>query len=438
VVASTATAAAVAHVDGQRLLRRLAELAAIGADPAGGVTRLAYTPEDVTARDLVADWLRTTGATVTVDAAGNLVGVVDGREDRLGALATGSHLDTVVRAGPLDGAYGVVAAVEVAQALVDGGLRLRHPLRIIAFSNEEGSRGTPGMVGSCALAGRPLDLEALDDDGVSLAERLRDVRGVPERLADCAWRPREVAGFIELHIEQGPVLERGGHRVGVVTAITGRVGVELVIRGEPRHAGTTPMTARRDALVAAAHLVLAVERLARAGAVRVATTGRLEARPGVRNVVPGAAVVSAELRDDAARRLSTAVEELRRQARRAATLTGCTVEVSVGQVVEPVATDPVLRGCVAEAARALDLSASELPSGAGHDAQVVADVAPVAMAFVPSRAGVSHAPEEATDDADLIAGARLLLTALLLADARLDPELDPELDAELDPVGGPA
>lgn len=362
----------------------------------------------------MAGWARAAGLEVSFDAATNLHGWRPGTAG-LGDLATGSHLDTVVEAGPLDGAYGAVAAVEVAAALC--GTPLRHGLRVLALSNEEGARGTPGMVGSSALAGVPLTVAEPDDEGVPLGERLTSAGGDPAALAGCALR--DVAAFLELHVEQGPLLEHLGVPVGVVDAITGRANLELTVHGLAQHAGTTPMPLRRDALAAAARLVLEVEQLAVDGHLRVATVGRLESLPGVRNVVAGTALLSLDLRDVDAARLERAVGLVEEAAARVAARTGTTVALRRGASVAPVVTDARLRGCIADAAAHLGLATTTLPSGAGHDAQVLAAVVPVGMVFVPSRRGLSHHPEEATDPQQLVDGADVLLQALLLADQRL-------------------
>ncbi|GDY29727.1 Zn-dependent hydrolase [Gandjariella thermophila] len=411
-------------VDGRRLLDRLDELAAVGATPGGGVTRLAYSPEDVRARELVAGWLADAGLAVTVDPAGNLVGRLPGTGPAAGTLATGSHLDSVVDAGRLDGVYGVVAAVAVAEALRRDGVRLRHDLAVIAFSNEEGARGTPGMVGSQAIAGRLTsdDLARPDDEGVPLADRLAAAGGDPGRIEAAAWPPGEVAGFLELHVEQGPVLRAEGARIGVVTGITGRANADILVRGLANHAGTTPMVARQDAAVAAADLVLAVRRLATDGHVRVATTGLVQVSPGVRNVVPGEALLGVDLRDLDDERITHALDLLDTAAAEIGATRHVSVEVRRGPSVPAVRTDPRLAGCVAGAADRLGLTRIELPSGAGHDAQVMAGLGPIGMIFVPSVDGISHSPRERTDPDDLVAGADVLLHALLAADGELDPE----------------
>ncbi len=397
-------------VDGARLLARLAELAAVSA-PGPGVTRLAYSEFDAAARRLVAGWMSAAGLAVETDAAGNVIGRRAGGDGLPGVLATGSHLDTVVEAGPLDGAYGVVAAIEVAAVLPP----LRHDLAVIAFSNEEGARGTPGMVGSLAIAGRltAAQLAERDDEGVPLADRL----GGDPAARPTGWPPGSLAGFLELHIEQGPVLHRAGVPIGVVSGITGRATLDVVVRGVPNHAGTTPMAARRDAAHAAALLVLAVRGLAGESGVRVATTGVLRLEPGVRNVVAGRATVGVDLRDLDDARIAAATARLREAAARIASETGTAVEVVPRSAVPAVRADPLLMGCVRDAAEGL--AHRELPSGAGHDAQVLAGLGPVGMVFVPSVDGVSHAPAEATDPAHLVAGAEVLRRALVLADARL-------------------
>jgi N-carbamoyl-L-amino-acid hydrolase len=408
------------RVDGVRLLRRLDELAAVTAD-GPGVTRLAYSAHDVAARELVGGWMAQAGLRAEVDAAGNLIGRRRGTSGLPAVLATGSHLDTVVEAGPLDGAYGAVAAVEVAAALHDAGVPLRHDLAVIAFSNEEGARGTPGMVGSLAIAGAlsGAQLAEPDDEGISLADRIAAAGGDPAGIAGAAWPPGSLAGFLELHVEQGPVLHRTDTPVAVVSGITGRATLDVTVRGTANHAGTTPMDARRDAAVAAALVVLAVRDLAGPGGVRVATTGALRLDPGVRNVVAGRATVGIDLRDLDDARIAAAIGRLRLGAARIAAQTGTTVDVTARSAVPAVAADPRLAGCVRDAAEHCGLAHVDLPSGAGHDAQLMARLGPVGMVFTPSIDGVSHAPAEATAPEHLVAGADLLCHALLLADARM-------------------
>jgi allantoate deiminase len=434
-------------IDGGQLMARLSELAMVTATLGRGVTRLAYSPEDVQGRDLVAGWMHEAGLLTHVDAAGNLIGRRSACADHgpagpdpvhpghghggveqgstglpVGVIAIGSHLDSVVEAGPLDGAYGAVAAVQVAAALNSAGVHLRHDLVVIGFSNEEGARGTPGMVGSLAITGRisPDHLAVPDDEGVRLADRISGSGGDPDRIDAAAWPPHTVAGFLELHVEQGPVLADARDTIGVVSAVTARSTVDVTVTGAANHAGTTPMASRRDAALAAAQVVLAVRDLG--AQVRVATTGVVRVEPGVRNVVAGRALVGVDLRDTDDAKVAAAIESLRERAARIGAETGCELLVEPRSGVPAVPCDPLLADCVWQAAANLGLPTQALPSGAGHDAQVMAVLGPMAMIFVPSVEGVSHAPGEFTEPAHLISGAEVLLGALLLADARLSTD----------------
>jgi hydantoinase/carbamoylase family amidase len=405
-------------VDPERLLARLNELRALGATERGGVTRLAFSALDVEARTLVARWMAEAGLVPEVDAAANLVGRRAGSGPAAGCLSTGSHLDTVVEAGAYDGPYGVVAAVEAAAALLDAGRALQHELVVVVFANEEGARSTAGMSGSRALVGDlPADeLASADDGGVSLGQRLADAGGDPTAVGAAAWEPGSVAAFVELHVEQGPVLDQGGRDLGVVSGFTGRLGVDIEVVGQANHAGTTPMDLRQDAVGAAAEVVLAIEALARDGLVRVATCGRLEVTPNVRNVIPGRVVVKAELRDLDDERLLGARPAVERVAAEVAARRGVAISVAWGEHLPPMASAPVVVDALRAAAEASGLPWQELPSGAGHDAQILGRRFPIGMAFVPSAGGISHAPEEHTEPRHLVAGAQLLLDALLRLD----------------------
>jgi N-carbamoyl-L-amino-acid hydrolase len=408
-------------IDGERLIARLRVLGAIGATERGGVTREAYGPLDVQARNLVAGWMVDAGLATVVDPATNLVGRRLAAEPGGRWLATGSHLDTVVEAGALDGAYGVVAAIEAAHAIQRSGLSLRHGLVAVAFANEEGARGTHGMVGSRAVMGDVAadELAVADDDGVSLADRLTVAGGEPHRLGTAEWDHAGVAAFVELHVEQGPVLDAGGHNIGVVTGITGRQGVDIEIVGAANHAGTTPMDLRRDASSAAAEVMLAIESLGREGAVRVATCGRLEVDPNVRNVVPGRVLLSAELRDQDAGALAGVRDVLQARVADVALHRQVAATVSWGQYIPPTLADGGVVGVIEEAARRSGLRWCTLASGAGHDAQILGRRVPVGMIFVPSVDGVSHSPAERTDPADLVAGAQVLVDTVLGLDEAL-------------------
>jgi len=395
-------------LDGDRLLRRLDELAHIGGVPGGGVTRLAYSPADVAARDLVASWMRQAGLEVIVDPACNLIGRSAPFDASQPAVVLGSHLDTVEAGGHLDGAYGVVAAIEVAAGLVAARSCETVPLVVVAFANEEGARGSLPFDGSRAVVGRPNPLDSTDRDGRTLAERISAAGGNPHALTEAAWPVGSVRSYLELHIEQGPVLEHQNVPIGVVAAITGRRNLDLTVHGAANHAGTTPMGLRRDALVAAAQIVLAVESVAAEQIIRVATTGALEVRPGVRNVVPGRVDLQADLRDVDDARLDAAVVRLRADI--ATIAASCEVEVICSeQAAVPAApTDAALCDLIEAAAAAGGSASMRLPSGAGHDAQTMATVSPIGMIFVPSRDGISHSPLEHSSPTHLLAGADVL------------------------------
>jgi allantoate deiminase len=407
-------------IDGPRLLARLDALASIGADPAGGVTRLAFSSLELAAKELIRGWFKEAKLAASLDGAGNLVANRAGDGTGKGLLATGSHVDTVVSAGPLDGAYGVVAAVEVAAALAAANIQLHHDLRFVAFCNEEGARGAPGFTGSMAAAG-VLDetfLASVDDEGVPLPQRLRDGGGDPGRLSASAWTDAPLAAFLELHVEQGPVLDEAGEQLGVVTSCPGRIIVDVELHGAANHAGTTPMRLRADALNGAAEIALAVEALAVNGAVHVATTGLLTTEPGVRNVVPGVARLGIDVRDGDDVRLEAGVDQLTRSINDIAHRRGLTVEVTARRAAKAASCEPAIQEAITKVVSERHLTARSMPSGAGHDAQILAAIGPVGMIFVPSSGGRSHCPEEATDPADLVLGAEILLSTLLELDLR--------------------
>jgi N-carbamoyl-L-amino-acid hydrolase len=405
-------------IDGQRLLTRIRELAKIGADPRGGVTRPGFSAADRQGIAYVVEQARRAELMPTVDQAGNLIIRRSGVDPAGPALLMGSHLDTVVRAGRLDGAYGVLAALEVLQTLTEHPLPLRYEPVAIAFANEEGALFPCPFWGSLAVSGqltRAAD-ELLDRRGGSLREPLRAIGGDPDAVASAKWPDGAIGAYLELHIEQGPALEGSGNRIGVVQGITGRTVLTVVVHGSAGHAGTVPMDCRADALTAAARVVLAVEDVARRQRLcTVATVGRIEVEPDVTNVIPGVVRMSVDLRDLAPDRLLAAEQALYAALARVEADTGTSACAEVTDRCPPAAADPTLRAAIAAAADGLALPRMDLPSGAGHDAQMIAHVAPIGMIFVPSEAGVSHVPEESTTDEDLVAGARVLLqTALLL------------------------
>jgi allantoate deiminase len=375
------------------VLERCARLGEVSEEPGRLVRRFA-TDAMREANDLVGGWMREAGLAVRTDAAGNLIGRRDGGAR---TLVLGSHLDTVIDAGRYDGPLGVLAAI----ALVERLPALPFALEVVGFSDEESVRYPTTFLGSSAMAGgfRRDWLALRDADGVTLAEALRAFGGDPEDLGSAARS--DLLGYCELHIEQGPVLERRGAPVGVVTTITGQSQAGLTFRGEAGHAGTVPMTARRDALAAAAEWMLAAEALARGRADLVATVGRIAVEPGARNVIPGAAWLSLDVRhtSDAVRR--EAVAGLRAEAERVAASRAVALQWEDRGETAAVPTSPALTERLAAAIAATGLRAEALPSGAGHDGVAMAAVAPIAMLFVRCERGISHHPAEAVAEADV-------------------------------------
>ena len=391
------------HLPGQltsaaAVLERCDRLAEVSEEPERLVRRYA-TPAMRKANDLVAGWMQQAGLSVREDAAGNLVGRREGGGPR--ALVLGSHLDTVLDAGRYDGPLGVVAGIALVERLRDR--RLPFALEVVGFADEEGLRYGTAFLGSSAMAGRfaPAWLTLADADGVTLADALRAFGGDPYAVPAAARSADELLAYCELHIEQGPVLERRDAAVGVVTAIAGQSHAEARFTGEAGHAGTVPMDARRDALAAAAEFVLAVEALARERAPLVATVGRLGVRPGARNVIPGEARMTLDVRhgSDAVRR--EAVEGLRAEADRIAAARGVELRWRSRGETPAVPTSPELRERLEAAVAAAGVAVERLPSGAGHDGVAMAAVAPIAMLFVRCERGISHNPAEAVAEEDV-------------------------------------
>lgn len=404
------------RVDGTRLNGNLQALARFGRNELGGVTRVAYSDEDVAARAWVMDLMRAARLDVSIDPAGNIIGRRAGRGGGLPPLMTGSHIDSVPEGGAYDGCVGSMAAVEVAQVLADGGIDLRHPLEVVIFQNEEN-----GKVGSRAMEGEDpaTYLDLTTHSGKTVREGIRFIGGDPERLAEARRAAGSIAAFVELHIEQGDVLEVAGVPIGVVEGIVGIKRWLVEVEGFANHAGTTPMDRRQDALLAAARFVDAVHRIARAEAGRhVATVGRLEARPGAPNVIAGRAQLTLEMRDLDLARVDALFEMMLAAAGRIEAETGTRFAYREIYLTYPARADDAVREVIAGAAAGLGLRTMSLPSGAGHDAQEIARLAPMGMIFVPSIRGISHSAEESSRPADIEAGANVLLHTLLALDER--------------------
>ncbi len=387
------------------LAAELEAAAQIGAD-GGGVSRFAWSPELAQANDWLMQRLEELGLEAELDPAGNVFGRWDAGAGK--AVLVGSHLDTVPRGGRYDGALGVLAALTAVRALRAAGVEPSRPLWVVSFNDEEGSRFQTGMLGSRAFCGE-LDLDDWRRRGVADAmaragfdfERLTEARGVDR-----------VGAYLELHIEQGPVLEQSGEDLGVVTAITGLLGFRVKLLGAANHAGTTPMDGRRDALAGASRIVLELRQEARARDDMTANVGIVSVEPGGFNVIPGLAEFTIDVRSPTVEGFERAEAFVRETVERIAAEEGLGPEISVTHRKPPVALDRRLQEALVEAAQTEGASFRKMPSGAGHDAMVLARHVPSAMLFVPSRGGISHSPDEYTPPEQCELGARVLTGAV--------------------------
>ncbi|MDH1293693.1 Zn-dependent hydrolase [Comamonas terrigena] len=401
------------RINGARLLQRLKALGQFGALEGGGTNRLALGDADRAGRDWTVAQMQALGMRVQVDAIGNVVATYAGTED-LPPVMTGSHIDTVRTGGLYDGNYGVMAGLEVVATLCDAGLRTRRPLQVAFFTNEEGARFQPDMMGSLVMVGgMPLE-EALAvravDNGATVGAEL-------QRIGYAGGAPvgaPQVDSFVELHIEQGPVLEQQGVEIGVVEGVQGICWMEFTFDGTSNHAGTTPMALRHDAGMCAMRTAACVaELVARYGGRQLGTVGALQLKPNLINVIAAQAVMTVDLRNTDGAKLLQAQAEVLAFARQIAAENG--VRFAHRQLADfaPVAFDAALVRSVEQHAGAQGLSTLRMPSGAGHDAQMLARVCPTAMVFVPSAAGLSHNVREHTDAVQLEQGANVLLQVLL-------------------------
>ena len=408
-------------IDGGRLWQSLMDMSQIGATPNGGVCRLALSDEDKTARDLFIEWCRAAGCTTRIDAMGNIFARRAGLDDSLPPIMTGSHLDTVPTGGKFDGALGVLGGLEVMRSLQDLNYRTNAPIELVVWTNEEGSRFSPAMVSSGVFAGT-ISMEAAkartDKNGRTLGEELNRIGYVGSE----AVGGRPVSAFFELHIEQGPILEAEHKTIGVVTAVQALRWYEIRLKGQETHAGTTPMEARRDALVGAAEIIREVDAIARrAGTAGRGTVGFIEAMPNGRNVVSGEVFLCVDLRhpDDSVlsgmgEALVSVVERLEREQ-------GLACDFKQVIHTPAVVFDETCVAMVRDAAERRGYSWTTIISGAGHDAVYMNRVAPTTMIFVPCREGLSHNEAEWASPEDCAAGCAVLLDALLAFDNTLAP-----------------
>ncbi len=404
------------HINGNRLWERLDDLAQIGAIAGTqGNSRLALTEEDGQARDLVISWMRELEMEVTVDGIGNVVGLWNGTNttESLQPVMTGSHIDTVRSGGRFDGNLGVLAGLEVVQTIAEHGHSTEHPIAVGFFTGEEGARFAPDMLGSLVYVGG-LDIEtalnSIGIDGKKLGDELK-------RIGYCgtATCPGIVPkAFIELHIEQGPVLETSGIEIGVVESVQGISWTELTIEGQANHAGTTPMTMRRDAGYVASRISTFVREIAtQIGGVQVGTVGKIDLHPNLVNVVASRATLTVDLRNTSGEILREAEDYLEEFCKEIASKENVVITSKSLARFEPVEFSEELVNEISSIASGLGLSTQRMTSGAGHDAQILARVCPSAMIFVPSKDGLSHNPAEYTSLEEISAGANVLLHSIL-------------------------
>ena len=418
----SAAAADTARVDAAALRARIEALSVFGR-PAGGtfadgVSRVAYTDADVAGRDYVMRLMRDAGMTPRIDPAGNIFALRPGTDPSLRPILFGSHIDSVPNGGNFDGDLGTLASIGVVDALERAKVRTRHPLEVVVWAAEEGVAFNRGLSASRIVAGdvAPSDMDQVWN-GMRRGDAVRRIGGDPARIMDARREKGAWNAYLELHIEQGGTLERSNTAIGVVQGIVSIQRYEVKVAGFANHAGTTPMAERQDAMLAASHLTVAVNEIVRRRPGRqVGTVGKIELSPNAPNVVPGAATLIIELRDLSPATLDAIAAEIRARAATLAAETKTTIQISPASTNPPALADAGVQDLVEASARALGLSSVRMPSGAGHDAQMMAQLTRMGMIFVPSAGGISHSPKELTPWQDCANGANVLLNAVLTLD----------------------
>ena len=402
------------RVNGPRIVEHLSALAEFGKNPQGGVSRLAYSEADRQGREYALGLMRAAHLDASIDAAGNIIGRRAGNANNLRPLLFGSHIDSVPEGGNYDGNVGSLGAIEVAQTLAENNVTTEHPLEVIIFQNEEG-----GLIGSRAIDGEltEKELDLVSRSGKTIREGIKFIGGDPSNLARVKRKRGDIAAYLELHIEQGGILESQKIDIGIVEGIVGINWWDVTIEGFANHAGTTPMNQRQDALLAGAKFIEAVNRIVNSIPGRqVGTVGRIQAFPGAPNVIPGKVVLSLELRDLDAAKIKLLYQKIYAEARQIAAGSKTKFDFKEINVNIPAPTDSRIRTIINDSAKELGLTTRLMPSGAGHDAQDMARLAPVGMIFVPSIGGISHSPREFSRPQDIANGANVLLHTVLKLD----------------------
>lgn len=408
----------IAQVNQERLSSSLSKLATYGKNAAGGSDRVAYSDHDVEARVYVKELMRKAGLEVSVDFAGNIIGKRVGKNPSLKPIAFGSHIDEVPNGGDYDGPVGTMGAIEVIQTLQDQNISTDHPLEVIVFTNEEG-----GVIGSRALAGQLTEeaLKTVSSSGLTQAEGIKKLGGDPAKINEVKRNKGDLAAFLELHIEQGSNLDREKIQIGVVEGIVAIEWWEFTFTGFANHAGTTPMNMRKDPTLPAARLVLAINEIVTSHeGNQVGTVGRIQAYPGAGNVIPGEVKLNLELRDLSSEKIWKIYREIEAKANQLAQESNTEVSIIHREVAsKPALADPFIQQSIEKSAKGLGFSYRYMPSGAGHDAQEMARLAPMGMIFIPSKDGISHAPKEYSSPQDIANGANVLFHTILSLDKSL-------------------
>jgi N-carbamoyl-L-amino-acid hydrolase len=403
------------RVNGARIHSHLAALSQFGRNPQGGVSRVAYTPADVQGREYAIQLMKDAGLDVHLDAAGNIVGSRPGSDASLKPLLIGSHIDSVPEGGNYDGDVGSLSSIEVAQTLKERNITLRHPLQVIIWQNEEGVTIGSQAVGSGA---DEKLLSMISPSGKTVREGTRLIGGNPDQIASARRQQGSIAGYFELHIEQGGTLERDKIDIGVVEGIVGILHSDVTIEGFANHAGTTPMDQRHDALLSAARFIDRVNQIVTGVPGRqVGTVGWIKVQPGAYNVIPGKVTLGLELRDLDEKKFLSLFDQVRVAATEIGQRNQTRFSFTEPVVNHPALTDKGFQKLVDDTAKSLGFSTKLMPSGAGHDAQELAPIGPIGMIFIPSIGGISHAPKEFSRPQDIENGANVLLQTVLKFDA---------------------
>jgi len=402
-------------VNQQRIEERIFELAKFGKDSIGRGYRVAYTKGDIDGRSWFIGLMKKAGLGVNIDYAGNIIGKRKGKNASLKPIAFGSHIDMVPDGGNYDGCVGSIGALEIIEVLNENKIVTEHPLEVIIFSNEEGS-----TIGSMAMGGHLTaeGLKQISQSGLTVADGIKAIGGNPDSVQYCARKKGDIKAFLELHIEQGGILEKENIQIGVVEGIVGIIHWEVTVDGFANHAGTTPMNMRKDALLAAAKLIVAVNEVINSyEGKQVGTIGKIAAMPGAYNVIPGKVTMGLEIRDLSYEKIWQLFHDVEKRADTIATSSGTKISfVHRANESKPALTDKILQGKITASATALGFTHKLMQSGAGHDSQEISVIAPVAMIFVPSIGGISHSPNEFSKAGDMANGVNVLLQTILAID----------------------